>query len=109
MARRSGALRHKISVLRKTKTENAYGGITNEWNVVDTPRADFYYKKARSTELNQQEIDLYTVCFDVRRKSKVQIKETDRIEYEDSLYQVSFIQPSVDKRWRTITCQRINE
>lgn len=109
MAKRAGALRHRIDVLRKNKIENDYGGHTMEWEIVDSPRCDVYFKKAREAIVNDQEIDLYVLLVDLRRKSKVEIRETDRVKYEGSLYSIEFIQPTQDRRWRTLTCSRLSE
>lgn len=104
---RSGILNSRLKIYRKTVTKNSFGEYTETWAFYKYVRAYVHHFTGNQGIDNNEVFDVIKLKISIRKQTD--ITELDRIEVNDDMYIIEFIQPDYTKRWQELRCTRINE
>lgn len=104
---RSGAIRKRVELWKKTTIKNNFGEYAETWEKIKSLRSYTGRRSGRQVIENDEIFDSIRIIIQVRNQHN--IKEMDRIKYYGNFYQIDFIQPDLTERWLKIHCSRINE
>lgn len=107
MSQRSGAITERIELYKNQSIRDEYGGSTDNWVLVSSPRCRVRRKKGREQIVNSEVVDVYTIDIDLR--NQWDIKEQDRVKYNGTMFVIDFINPSYYNRWVTLRCSTLSE
>jgi len=105
---RAGGLRYRLEVLRPTITVSEFGEEQTTWEVCRTVRAErVKLNGGRSLEVGETFPD-YTAEFNVRYAHPVE--ENWRVrQLGGDLFTVSNVVPNLERGFKTLQCERVNE
>lgn len=104
---RSGAIKRRVELWKKTSTKNEFGEYVEDWIFEKNLRAYRGAVRGYQTILNDEVIDLSWIRIVVRKQHS--IEEQDRIVLADKPFQIEHIKPDETERWLTILCKRVND
>lgn len=101
-------MRHMLQILQPQTETNKYGEETTEWTLLRTVHAERVKLSGnRSVEVGERFPD-YTVQYNIRDAHPVE--ENWRVQQLGGyLYDVVAIEPNLDKGYKTLICERVNE
>ena len=92
----AGLLNEVIEVWREVKTKNEYGANKIEYQKAYSTRAKVEHSSGVK-EINEHELLTH---YDIR--------DTDRIKWYDTFYQVLSVEPDRDKQHKVIEAEKVN-
>ena len=102
----AGLLNEVIEVWREVKTKNEYGANKIEYQKAYSTRAKVTHNSGVK-EINEHELlTHYEKTFTVRFYHD--IKDTDRIKWYDTFYQVLSVEPDRDKQHKIVEAEKVN-
>lgn len=104
---RSGALRKRIELWRKTVSKNEFGEYSEEWNLYKYVRA-YNHRHYGDQGLDNNEI-FDSIHIRIVVRNQTDMTEMDRLFVDGHMYTIDFIQPDDTGRWNQIRCSKINE
>lgn len=101
-------MKYKLQLLKPTKTVNAFGEESTEYVATSVVWAErVKYSGSRSEEVAEHFAD-YRTEYHIRDAH--QVDEDWRVQQlGDHLYTVVAIVPNLDKGYKTLICERVNE
>lgn len=104
----AGRMRYKIQIFSPALVTNDYGEEIIEWTLTNTVHAERVKQSGRrSFEVGEAFSD-YTTEFNIRYAHTVE--ENWRVQQLGGyLYTVVSIIPNIDKGYKTLVCERVNE
>lgn len=105
---RAGALKYRLSILEPTRTIDRMGAETVTYTKTRTVWAERVRATGSRSEEASEHFPDYRVEFNIRDAHPVQ--ENWRVQQPGGyLYTVTNIVPNLDKGYKTLICERVNE
>lgn len=105
---RAGALKYKLELLEPKRTTDRMGAEKVEYTKIRTVWAERVRATGSRSEEAGEHFPDYTVEFNIRDAHPVQ--ENWRVQQLGGyLYTVTNIVPNLDKGYKTLLCERVNE
>lgn len=103
----SGRLNERIEIWQLDVYTSDYGDTTQEWKFVQNARAFINHSGGGREVVNDEILNTYTKEFTVRQS--VDVKDTDRIKWNNRFYQVTYIEPDRSRMTKIISTKLVNE
>ncbi len=105
---RAGPLKYKLTLLEPTRTTDRMGAETTTYEETRTVRAERVRATGNRSEEVGEHFPNYTAEFNIR--SAHPIAENWRVQQLGGyLYTVVAIIPNLDRGYKTLLCERVNE
>lgn len=105
---RVGVLKYKLDILEPQRVTDRMGAETVTYAKTRTVRAERVRTAGRANEEASEHFPDYTVEFNIRDAHPVQ--ENWKVQQLGGyLYTVANIVPNLDKGYKTLLCERVNE
>lgn len=103
----AGRLNEVITVERAVIVKDEYGGDENQWKPILVIRSDVQFSSGARANENNEIVFNYNRIFTVRYYN--QIKESDRIIWNNQKWRILYLNPDKQKQSLTIYTELINE
>ena len=104
----AGRMKYKLTLLEPVKATNDYGEETTTYTEIRTVHAERVKQSGNRSEEVGEHFPDYRVEFNIRDAHPVQ--ENWRVQQLGGyLYTVTNIVPNLDKGFKTLICDRVNE
>jgi len=105
---RTGGMRHRLTPLKPVRTTNAYGEETTVWEEQPAIHAERVKLSGRRVEVVAEHFPDYSAQYNIRAVHDVE--ENWRVkEHGGHLYEITNITPNIERGYKTLFCERVNE
>lgn len=101
-------MKHKLQILQPTIVAGTMGGENTSWSVTRTVHAERVKQSGHRSEEVGEHFPDYRVEFNIRDAHPIQANWRVQ-QLGGELYNVVAILPNIDKGYKTLLCERVNE